>query len=110
MLILPPGHAEQVSTHRGLSRREKRLVAGVLAVVVVLALVLVVSIGSGGRSSGNGCIYATIPGPVGAQQVSQCGSQARDTCLTARSPGSFTPQAERVIADQCRKAGLPVGG
>ena len=109
MLILPPGHAEQV-TRRSLTRREKRLIAVVLAALVVLALVLIVSVGSGGQSSGNGCIYATIPGPVGAQQVSECGAQARDTCLTARTPGSFTPQAERVITAQCRRAGLPVGG
>lgn len=107
--MLPPGHAQQIATRRGLSRRERRLVGGVLVILALLALVLVVSIGSGGQTSGNGCIYATIPGPVGAEQVSQCGTQARDTCLTARTPGSFTRQAERVIETQCRKAGLPLG-
>lgn len=110
MLILPPGHAEQLGVPRRLSRREKRLIAAVLGALVVLALVLVVSIGSGGQNSGKGCVYATIPGPVGAEQISQCGAQARDTCETARAPGSFMPQAAKVIAAQCRKAGLPVGG
>ena len=81
-----------------------------LALVAALALILVVAIGSGGQDSGHGCIYATIPGPVGAQQVSQCGQQAQQTCQTVRMPGSFTPQAERVVEAECRKAGLPVGG
>jgi hypothetical protein len=85
------------------------MVGAVLATVVVVALILVISIGTSGQSSAHGCIYATIPGPVGAQQVNQCGAQARDTCRSASTPGSFTPQAARVIEAQCRKAGLPIG-
>jgi hypothetical protein len=85
------------------------MVRGVLAVVAVLAVVLAVSLATSGKSSANGCIYATIPGPVGAQEVNQCGSRARETCRSAAAPGEFTPQAARVIEAQCRKAGLPVG-
>jgi hypothetical protein len=108
-VILPPGHAEQVTAPRGLTRREKRLIGAVLAALAALLLVLVISISSGGPSSGHGCIYATIPGPVGAEQISQCGGQARQTCQSVRAPGSFTAQAERVLETECRKAGLPVG-
>ncbi len=108
-MILPPGHAEPAGASRSLSRRERRLIGAVLAVVAAFILVLVIAIGSGGQSSGHGCIYATIPGPVGAQQISQCGAQARQTCQSVRAPGSFTAQAQRVLEAECRRAGLPVG-
>jgi hypothetical protein len=109
-MVMPPGHAEAVGPRRALSRRERWLIRGVLAVVAVLAVVLAVSIATSGKSSANGCIYATIPGPVGAQEVNQCGSRARETCRSATAAGAFTAQAAGVIAQQCRKAGLPVGG
>jgi hypothetical protein len=82
----------------------------VLGAVAALVIVLVVAIGIAGKSSAHGCIHATIAGPVGAQEIDQCGAQARSTCLTANTSGTFAPQAARVIEQQCRKAGLPVGG
>jgi hypothetical protein len=109
VLILPPGHAESVRVRRPLAAREKRIIAGFVAALAALAIVLAVSLGSSGTSSANGCIYATIPAATGAQQISQCGSAARDTCASAGASGAFTPQAARVIDGQCRKAGLPVG-
>jgi hypothetical protein len=108
-MILPPGHGKAIAARRGLSRRERWMVGAVLGVVAALAVILAVAIGTAGRSSARGCIYATIPGPVGAEQIDQCGSQARATCQSASAPGNFTPQAERVIERECRKAGLPVG-
>jgi hypothetical protein len=109
VLILPPGHADAIAARRRLSTRERWMVSGVLAAVVVLALVLVISFSSGGPSSKSGCIYATIPADTGAQQINQCGAQARDTCQTVNVPGAFTQQAAAVLASECRKAGLPVG-
>ena len=85
------------------------MVSGVLGVVVVLAIVLVVSLSSGEPSSSHGCIYATIPGDVGAQQINQCGKQARDTCSLVNVRGAYTEQAAATIAAECRKAGLAVG-
>lgn len=85
------------------------MIRGVLGVVAVIAAVLAVSLATSGKSSARGCIYATIPGPVGAQEVSQCGERARETCRTVDLPGSFTAQAARVVARECRKAGLAVG-
>lgn len=107
---LPLGHGQEVAARRGLSRREKWLVRGVVSAVAVLAVVLAVALGTSGSSSAHGCIHATIPGPVGAEEVSQCGAQARATCQSAAAPGMFTAQAARVIEQECRKAGLPVGG
>ena len=109
MLILPPGHADAIAARRRLSAREKWILGGVLGAVVALALVLVISLASGGPSSSRGCIYATIPADTGAQQVHQCGAQARDTCQSVYAPGAFTQQAAGAIASECRKAGLPVG-
>jgi hypothetical protein len=109
VLILPPGHADAIACRRQLSSREKWMVGGVLAAVVVLALVLVISFSSGGPSSRGGCVYATIPADTGAQQIHQCGAQARDTCQSVYSQGSFTQPAAAVLASECRKAGLPVG-
>jgi hypothetical protein len=109
VLILPPGHADSLAAGRRLSAREKWMVGGVLGAVVVLAVVLVISFSSSGPSSSHGCIYATIPGDVGAQQVDECGDAARNTCQTVHASGAFTQQAAAVLAAECRKAGLPVG-
>ena len=107
---LPLGHAQEVAARRRLTPREKWLVRGVIAGVAVLAVVLAVALSTSGTSSAHGCIHATIPGPVGAQEVDQCGAQARATCQSAGTPGTFTQQAAQVIGRECRKAGLPVGG
>jgi hypothetical protein len=109
VLILPPGHADAIAARRRLSTREKRMVGGVIAGVIALAIVLVISLSSGGPSSSRGCIYATIAGDVGAQQINQCGAQARDTCGSVYAPGAYAAQAAGTIAAECRKAGLPVG-
>lgn len=109
MLILPPGHAQTVRARRPLSLREKRILGGVLAAVAAIAVAVVISLASAGKSSSHGCIYATIPGAVGAQQISQCGEQARFTCATVYQPGAYVPASARTIAAECRKAGLPVG-
>ena len=85
------------------------MVGGVLGVVAALAVVLVISFASSGPGSGHGCIYATIPGAVGAQQVHECGAGARATCQAVNAPGAYTRQAAQTIAAECRKAGLPVG-
>ena len=109
-MVLPPGHAQALATPRHLSRREKRLISGVLGVVAVIAVALIVSFATAGQSSAHGCIHATIPGDVGAQLIAECGVQARDTCGTVNRPGAFVPASATVVATACRKAGLPVGG
>lgn len=107
VLILPPGHA--VGGRRALSVREKWILRGVVAVTAVIAAVVVISLAVSGKTSSHGCIYATIPGAVGAAQISQCGATARATCDTVFKPGAYTPESARTIAAECRKAGLAVG-
>lgn len=108
MLILPPGHAQELRLRRRASPRERWMIGGVLATLAALALALAISLASSGPSSGHGCIHATIPGAVGAEQVNECGATARSTCSSVNEPGAYTPNAARAIAAECRKAGLPV--
>jgi hypothetical protein len=83
-----------------------RVMAGVTAVIVIGVVIALVA---GGQSSSDGCVHATFPGPVGAEQVNQCGSGARSLCTTLRSSGQYGPEAVRTIAAECRRAGLAVG-
>jgi hypothetical protein len=109
VLILPPGHAESVRNLRTLSAREKRLISGILVVVAAVMVVLAISFGTAGPTSSDGCIYVTIPAATGAQQIHQCGTEARDTCGSARTRGAFTSDAAQSIVAACRKARIPVG-
>jgi hypothetical protein len=101
---------QAVASNRALSTREKRLIGGVLGVVAALVVALVISLSVSGKASAHGCIHVTIPGAVGAQEIDQCGAEARATCQSAERPGSFTPPSARVVASACRRAGLRVGG
>jgi hypothetical protein len=85
------------------------MVGGAVAAVVAILVAIVIALAAGRRTSSHGCIYATVPAATGAQEVSQCGAAAASTCTSVRAPGAYTPQAARVIAVQCRKAGLAVG-
>jgi hypothetical protein len=108
VLILPPGHAQQLGARRTLSRRERWMIRGVLGIVAAIAVALGVSLLVVGQSSSHGCIYVTIPAATGAQQVNECGATARSTCLSVSTPGAFTAQAATAVAAECRKAGLAV--
>jgi hypothetical protein len=108
-VAVPSGHGQAAASPGGVTKRERRLIAGVLGLVAALVVALVVSLGAGGHASAHGCIHVTIPGAVGAQQIDQCHGQARETCATARRPGSFTASSARIVAAACRRAGLPVG-
>lgn len=105
---LPSGHAQTLQLRRSLSHREKWIIRGVLGTVAAIVIALAISFAAAGPSSGHGCIYATIPGVVGAVQVHECGAQAQSTCSSVFAPGAYAPGAARTIAAECRKAGLPV--
>jgi hypothetical protein len=107
VLILPPGHAEQLRIRRRLSPRERWMVGGVLGAVVALAIALIVALALPGPKSSRGCIYLTIAGSVGAQYIYHCGAEAQGLCRTAARPGAVGGPA---LIAECRKAGLPVGG
>jgi hypothetical protein len=109
MLILPPGHAEALRTPRHIGGRERWVVGTMVAVVAALAVVLVISLGSKGHHTGNGCIATTLPYAFGGQDVYECGPAARRMCAAVDTPAGYGQQAGRLIATECRKLGLHVG-
>ena len=109
MLILPPDHERQTRPLRKLSVRERWLVRIMAAVTTLIVVAVAVSIAISDQSSGKGCVRATFPGPVGAEQVNQCGAGARVLCATLNSSAQYGPEAVRTIAVECHKASLPVG-
>jgi hypothetical protein len=107
MLILPPGHAQAIRSRRAYTRREKWTVGGVLGLVAIGAVVVAIAIATTGGHSHNGCLNFTYAGPVGAQEINECGAPARDLCGSVLTRAGFTPAVAREVAEQCRKAGIP---
>ncbi len=101
------GHWNRVNTPlRQLTNRERRVAIGAVAVSVVAILAVVLATaGNSSPQAGPGCIYATIPGVMGAEPVDACGRQAQFVCAKhqdAQRPGSET------IREACQKAGIVV--
>lgn len=83
------------------------MVTGVILAVAVLIAVVLISIGSTGRSSGAGCIDLKLAYVTGGEEFYKCGAAARATCASGGTRGSSGEVAEEIAA-ACRKAGLPV--
>jgi type II secretory pathway component PulM len=99
------GHWQRVNTPlRHLSRRERNVVIAVVAATLVAVVVLVLAtVGDSRPEPARGCIYAIVPGVMGATPVDACGAEARRLCAaraTRTDPGS------RAIQASCRRAGL----
>jgi hypothetical protein len=99
------GHWQRVNTPmRRIGRRERNVaVAAVAAVVIALVAIVIATAGDSRPAPAAGCIYAIVPGVMGATPVDACGAQARRICAqraTRTDPGS------RTIRTSCRKAGL----
>lgn len=107
MLILPPGHAEQIRASPRLSGRERWILRGVLGLVAAGVIALIIALSLPGPKSSHGCVYLIQAGPVGAQYIDRCGEEARALCSTARSQRAYAPQA---LVAECRRAGLPTAG
>ncbi len=105
MLILPPGHAEQL---RAPIRARWMQVLGAVITAAVVAIA-VVAITTKGHTSGNGCVDVVIPYAVGGQELYDCGAKARALCAGVDRPSGFGGTAGRAVATECRKAGLHVG-
>jgi hypothetical protein len=101
------GHWKRVNTPlRRLTLRERRvaIVSAVVTVVTVLALVLA-TVGDSRPGPKPGCIYAIVPGVMGATPVEGCGKQARETCAEHADP-AMTDPVSRGVRATCRRAGL----
>lgn len=111
MLVLPPGHAEQLRRPRyHLNVRERWIIGSLLVVLAALAVALVVSIGTSEHKTASGCVDVKFPTTIGGAEIYKCGQQARALCTSVSNRAEFTDIEGRAIAVECRKAGLPVGG
>jgi hypothetical protein len=97
------GHWErQNAPLRATTGRERRLLAGFVAVLAAGVVALVVALVSGGGSSAAGCVSVTAPNSMGGAVLRQCGADARQWCAQEVRRGDAL--AHQVLA-QCRRAG-----
>jgi hypothetical protein len=108
VLILPPGHAQAVSTPRRLTGGERRSVGIVGAVVVVLVALALFSLTSGTAKLARGCINVTVQSSLGGQVMAGCGATARAMCASVGAPGGYVGELAAVVGAQCRKQGIKV--
>ena len=104
---LPIGHWQATEAPR-VSRRERWLIATVLAASAVIAIVVVISFTSHQRTSRDGCIDVSAATVIGGSELYRCGASARGLCTAATGSGEQNISFRRALADACRKAGLPV--
>lgn len=94
---------------RRITRRERWILGGVLALVAVLVVTVAVSFTSKQRTSHNGCIDVSAATVIGGSELYRCGAAARDLCTAPNGPAATDNISfRRALADACRKAGLPV--
>jgi hypothetical protein len=109
MLILPPGHAEELRRRQAFAPRERWLIRGVVAVVAVLAVVLIISLATGETTSQKGCVSVSLAYSTGGDHITRCGDAAKSLCRGVGHAGGITGAPAQTVAAACRKAGLPVG-
>jgi hypothetical protein len=100
------GHWKRVNTPlRRLTRRERNvaIVSAVVTIVTVVALVLA-TVGDSRPGPKPGCIYAIVPGVMGATPIEGCGAQARKICAEHASLSLRDP-VSREVRTSCRRAG-----
>ena len=85
-------------------RREKTIVAVLVACAVLAAVGLGAFALAGGSASRKGCISVTFASTLGGAQLRACGAQARSICASPASYRSLGPD----LAVACRHAGFPV--
>jgi hypothetical protein len=105
MLIMPPGHSRTIRARRPISARERLVIFAVLGVLVAVGIGIGIGIATSSPTSSNGCVHATIAGPVGAETIDQCGAEAKALCSSLSTRG-FSAQAVETLTAECRKAGL----
>jgi hypothetical protein len=108
MLILPPGHGQEVARRSAVSRREKWMIGSVLGLLVVIGVAVIIAFTSVQRQSRNGCIDVSAATVIGGSELYRCGKAARDLCTEPGGQHSPNVAFANALADACRKAGLPV--
>jgi hypothetical protein len=94
------GNWERVRTP--LSRREKRLLVGIAALVAALVAGIAIYAATDSSSDAPGCVTATWAASLGGTTVHKCGAEAVAFC---RSQG---PRIS-AVAEACRREGIATG-
>src|ERR1700753_1831681 len=105
MMILPPGHAEEVRRRQSFAPRERWLVRGVVGVVSALAWVLVMSLATGETTSRKGCVSVSLAYSTGGDHITRCGDGAKSLCQGVGHAGGIIGAPAQTVATACRKAG-----
>ena len=106
---LPTGHWEHSTGPRQINRRERWLIAGVVAGVAVVVIAVVIAFTTHQHKSRNGCIDVSAATAIGGSELYRCGTAARDLCTSpVAGNGSSNIAFRQQLADACRKAGLPI--
>ncbi len=108
MLILPPGHAEQLAARRTLNTRERSILSVLGVVVAALVVAVIIGFAQSSPKSGHGCVYVSVPSSMGAQPYAGCGAKARRICAQVGVPGGYSGSLAHELIPACRTAGLPV--
>ncbi len=88
-------------------RREKAVVAVLVACVAIALAALGVYAASSGAPARADCISVTFPSTLGAAELHACGAKARKVCATGPA-GAYRGIAPQLGA-ACRRAGYPLG-
>src|SRR5580700_4180109 len=86
-------------------RRERTVIAVVLACVALAVVGLGAYALTSGAPARKDCIEVTFASTLGGATENACGAQARTVCA---SPGAFKSVADELRA-ACRRAGFPFG-
>jgi hypothetical protein len=99
------GHWKRVNTPlRRLTLRERRVAIAALAIsLVAVAALVLATLGNSRPEPAPGCIYAIVPGVMGAAAVDACGVRAQHICTVN---ASLADPGARAIQKSCRRAGL----
>ena len=108
MLIIPPGHYQELARPRAIGRREKWMIGSVLGLLAVITVAVVIAFTSVQRQSRNGCIDVSAATVIGGSELYRCGNAARALCTEPGGGSSQNIAFSRALAQACRKAGLPV--
>ena len=110
-MVYSPGHFQRVAdTGRRRRSRTERLSVRLFGLVILVVLGLVVfSLTTHQKKSGNGCVDFTYTTMIGGAEMYKCGAAARQVCATPPSKKSVDGDFQTELYAACRKAGIPVG-
>jgi hypothetical protein len=101
------GQAKRLSEPARWGRREWRVLAATLAVVVVGSVVAALAT-SGGKSAGSSgrCVAVSIPSTTGAASLRECGAAARAWCQSLLVPGAAKSDLDALVLRSCAAEGF----